>query len=121
MARVIIPTNPEKVLTLADKVMAKHTSDGANSPLNALQDNNWTENGPKVEQARALNKQAKELQKEVEKLFEQRDHLLTDVTASLRASSKTLMGIHNKNPKKLGDWGYDVHDTVHTKKNAPKP
>lgn len=121
MARVVIPTNPEKVLALADNVLAKHGADGASSPLNAMQDNNWAENGPKVEQARTFNAQAKELERQVESLYRQRDTLLTDVKSSLRSSSKMLMGIHSKNPKKLGEWGFDVHDTVSTKKTASKP
>ena len=83
MARVIIPTNPEKALSLAEKVLKKHTDDGATSPLNVLKDFNWTDNGPKVVAAAALNAQAKKLEKEVEKLYQDRDALLKPVTDTL--------------------------------------
>ena len=119
MARVIIPTNPEKVLSLAEKVLEKHTSDGAASPLNVLKDFNWTDNGPKVTEAGLLNTEAKKLEKQVEKLYQDRDALLKPVTDTLRASSKMLMGIYKSSPKTLGDWGFEVNDTPQAKK--PKP
>jgi len=119
MARVVIPTNPEKTLSLAEKVLAKHTLDGATSPLNVLKDFNWTDNGPKVMQAQLLNTQAKDLEKQVEKLYQDRDALLKPVTDTLRASSKMLMGIYKSSPKTLGDWGFEVNDTPQAKK--PKP
>lgn len=112
MARVKIPTNPEKLLSLADTVLAKHTADGPSSPLNVLQDHNWTDNGPKVADAKALNAQAKELEKQVEKLYEQRNALLKSIEATVRSSSRTLMGIYKSSPKQLGEWGFEVNDTA---------
>jgi len=44
--RVNIPTNPAQKLDLAARVYAKHTADGANSPLNAMQYHKWDANGP---------------------------------------------------------------------------
>lgn len=116
MARVVIPSNAEKVLSLADKVLKKHTSDGDSSPLNVLQDHNWTDNGPKVAKAIALNNKAKALEKEVEKLYQDRDALLKPIKDTVRSSSRTLMGIYKSSPKKLGDWGFEVNDTPQKKK-----
>ena len=51
---VKIPRNPEDLLELAGLVYAKHTTDGAASPLNSLADYNWTDNGAKIAQAQTL-------------------------------------------------------------------
>lgn len=120
MARVIIPSNAEKALALAKLVYGKHQADGANSPLNVLQDHNWTDNGPKIALADDLNAQAKELEKKEEKLYKERDALLKPVKDTLRSSSQTLMGIYKSSPKKLGDWGFEVNDTPQKKKEEPK-
>lgn len=117
MARVVIPSNAEKALALAKDVLKKHTDDGADSPLNVLQDHNWTDNGPKVAEAVAINAQAKDLEKQVEKLYQDRDALLKPIKDTLRSSSRTLMGIYKSSPKKLGDWGFEVNDTPRKKKS----
>ncbi|MCB9191512.1 MAG: hypothetical protein H6602_07605 [Flavobacteriales bacterium] len=121
MARVVIPSNAEKALALAKLVYGKHQADGASSPLNVLQDHNWTDNGPKIALADDLNTQAKELEKKLEKLYQDRDALLKPVKDTLRSSSRTLMGIYKSSPKTLGDWGFEVNDTPQKKKEEPKP
>lgn len=118
MARVVIPSNAEKALALAEKVLKKHTDDGATSQLNVLEDHNWTDNGPKVAQAIVLNDKAKELEKQAEKLHQERDALLKPIKDTLRSSSQTLMGIYKSSPKKLGDWGFEVNDTPQKKKET---
>jgi|GEM_PF-1060811 len=70
MARIVISKSPEKLLALAKKILKKHEDDGAASPLKTLLDANWTDNGPKVAEADDLNAQAKELEKKVEKVFQ---------------------------------------------------
>ena len=116
MARVVISKSPEKLLALAKLVYQKHTNDGATSPLNALQDHNWTDNGPKVAEAEDLQAQAKELEKKVEKLYQDRDALLAQVEKTVRASATLLNGIYKSSPKNLGEWGFEVNDTP-TKKD----
>ena len=111
MARIVIPRSPEQILALAKKVYAKHIADGASSQLNPLVDYNWVDNGPKVAQADDLNAQAKELEKKVEKLYQDRNALLKSVEKTVRASAKLLSGIHANSPKNLGDWGFEVNDT----------
>jgi len=120
MARVVISKSPEKLLALAKKVYQKHTNDGATSPLNALQDHNWNDNGPKVAEADDLNAQAKELEKKVEKLYQDRDALLAQVEKTVRASATLLNGIYKSSPKNLGDWGFEVNDTPQKKGDAPQ-
>ena len=46
--RIIIPTKPAELLTLAQKIYDKHLADGASSPLNAMSDFSWSVEGPKV-------------------------------------------------------------------------
>ena len=122
MARVVIPENPEKALRLAEKVMAKHTADGAASPLNTLNDHTWAANGPKVAQALALEAQAKQLEKDVENLYKQRNALIAPVKETLRSSRDLLLAAYKTNPKKLGEWGFEVNDTPQPKKKEdPKP
>jgi hypothetical protein len=120
--RVEVPRNPEKVMELATKITTKHAADGATSPLNALSDDNWTDNGPRLTQAKDLNTQAKQLEKDVENLYKQRDLLLKPVIDTVKASRDLLLGANKKNPKKLGDWGFVVNDSPKAKKKEePKP
>lgn len=121
MARVVIPKTPDKMLALSKLVYTKHQADGATSVLNALQDFTWTVNGPKVAQAEALNLQAKELEKQVEKLYQDRDALLKPIEQTVRSSSKLLSGVYKSSPKTLGDWGFEVNDTPQKKGEVPKP
>lgn len=121
MARVVISKSPEKLLALAKLVYQKHTNDGATSPLNALQDHNWTDNGPKVAEAEDLQAQAKELEKKVEKLYQDRDALLAQVEKTVRASATLLNGIYKSSPKNLGEWGFEVNDTPTKKTDSPTP
>ncbi|MBP9152596.1 MAG: hypothetical protein KBF73_09960 [Flavobacteriales bacterium] len=119
MARIVIPKTAEKMLALSKLVYAKHTADGATSPLNALQDYNWGENGLKVAQAEALHAKAKELAKKLEKLYQDRDALLAPVEQTVRSSAKLLSSIYKSSPKNLGEWGFEVNDTPQAKKAKP--
>ena len=114
--RVVIPTNPEQQLNLAELVLNKHTADGPASPLNVLVDHSWNDNGPKVGQARTLQNEITQLEKDLERKYKERNLLLAPAMQSVKASRDTLVGIHRSNPKKLGDWGYVVNDTPQRKK-----
>ena len=115
--RVVIPTNPEKQLDLAELVLNKHTTDGATGPLNTLVDHSWTDNGPKVVDARKLQDEILQLEKDLEKKYKERNLLLAPVMDSVKASRDLLIGVYKSNPKKLGDWGYVVNDTPQKKKD----
>src|SRR5437762_13324468 len=114
-ARVLIPRNPSDLLSLAESIYTEHQADGANSPLNALEDNNWTDNGAKIAQAKALDAQAKQMQKDLENLFKQRDLLLAGIDATVRSSRDLLLSKYSNNPKKLGDWSFIVSDSPKAK------
>lgn len=119
-ARVFIPRNPSELLSLAESIYTKHKTDGANSPLNQLEDDNWTENGAKITKAKALDAQAKQMQKDLENLFKQRDLLLAPINATIKASRNLLLSKYSRNPKKLGDWSFDVTDSPKAKKAEKK-
>lgn len=117
--RVIIPKNPGLFLTLASDVYTKHTDDGASSPLAGLEDNNWTDNGPKIAQAKGLQTQIGTLEKALENLYGQRDLLIAPVLATVKSSRDLLLSKFSKNPKKLGDWGFTVDDSPKPPKKSP--
>jgi len=120
MARVIISKSPEKLLALAKRVLDKHTADGASSLLINLRDYSWTEHGPKVAQAEALHLQAKEMERELEKIYQNRDALLAPVEQTLRSSARLLNGIYKSSPRNLGDLGFEVNDTPTKKTDTTK-
>ncbi len=114
--RVKIPRNPQRRIALAASIYKKHLADGVKSPLQTLSDYNWTDNGPKITEAEDLELQAKQLEKDVEELYRQRDLLLEPITLTIRSSRDNLLGIYQANYKKLGDWGFVVDDTPRAKK-----
>lgn len=99
--RVDIPTNTADLLNLATEVYAKHQEKGAASPLNAMEDNSWTTDGPKVAQALTLHTTAERLKKEMETAYRERDLLAADVKRTLLASRDTLTGIYRENMKQM--------------------
>ena len=103
--RVNIPKNPAQKLDLASKIYAKHTSMAATSPLNALQSHTWTTNGPEVANAQSLHQQAEEA-------YRKRDLLLSEIDESIKSTRDLLLGIYRDNPKELGQWGFEVDDSV---------
>lgn len=114
--RVQIPKNPEELLKLADKINKKHISDAADSPLNQLEDFNWTDNGPKIVPAQTFNDEAKQMEKDLEKKYDQRDLLVNPIDKTVKATRDLLLGKYAQNPKKLGDWGFVVDDSPKAKK-----
>ena len=110
--RVDIPTNIADLLNLATKVYAKHQEKGVASPLNAMEDNSWTTDGPKVTLALDFHNTAERLKKEMETSYKERDLLAADVKRTLLASRDTLTGIYRENMKQMGQWGFDVGDSV---------
>jgi hypothetical protein len=115
--RIIIPTSAKPLIDLAESVLNKHQSDGAQSPLIMMKSNNWETVGPKVVQASELHNQAEELKRQAENLNKQRDLLLADVKEAVKGSRDVLLGIYRDNPRELGNWGYEVNASV----SKPKP
>ena len=114
--RIVIPTNAAELLNLAQKIYEKHVADGANSPLNAMQDFSWADDGPKVAPCQQNNIDAELAAKKAEQLYRQRDQDLPIIKAIVQNSASVLKGIYAKNPKVLGDYGFVVDDSKQVKK-----
>jgi hypothetical protein len=114
--RVLIPTNASELLKLAQKIYDKHQADGANSPLNAMQDYNWATDGPKVALCTKNNSDAEAATKLAKQLYRQRDLNLPTIKAIVQNSASVLKGIYAKNPKVLGDYGFTIDDSKQVKK-----
>jgi hypothetical protein len=113
--RVIIPRNADKAFALANRVLRKHSEDGDASPLKVLQDHNWTDSAPLLERAEKLQDSVKQMERDLERKYKERDLALAPVMATLRASRDILLSVHASNPRRLGEWGYEVNDSPQRK------
>jgi hypothetical protein len=110
--RVDIPSNPSERLSLAARVYDKHMADGDKSPLNALLNHKWEDNGPRVVVAQTHNFQAEDLQRQANLEYRKRDLEQQEIDESIKSSRDLLLGIYRDNPKELSQWGFDVSDSV---------
>ena len=115
--RIAIPTNIVENLQLASKVYEKHQKDGASSILNNLDDMDWNTTGANVDLCLQKHLEAEELKRKMEEAYRTRDLYLPQINELLRASKGLLKGVFNKNPKKLGEWGFSVDDSPKVKKD----
>lgn len=118
--RIAITTNVPDGVALAQKVYDKHLADGADSPLNNMDDVDWAVTGPKLKTCKQQHDLAEDSKKAMEKAYAIRDTIYAEVTEILRISKNTLKGRFTKNPKKIGDWGFQIDDTPPPKKTKPK-
>ena len=112
--KIIIPANPTLLVALAMKILGKHTSLGAASPLNGV---DWTLNTPIINNAASLDVEAADLHRQGEKKTEERDALIPALSEFVRGSRDVLLGLNRSNPRVLSDYGFVVNDSV----PAPKP
>ncbi len=117
--RVVIPTNADEFIELGEGIIAKHTADGAASPLNGL---DMAAFETTVTDAKAQNDLQKQLRRDAELATESRDGMLgrrkdqnvnTDGTV-LNIVSRTrdiLLGTFKGNEQQLGLWGFDVNQS----------
>ncbi|MCF8278080.1 MAG: carboxypeptidase-like regulatory domain-containing protein [Flavobacteriales bacterium] len=117
--KVVIPTNADDLIQLAQDIIAKHTADGAASPLNGL---DMTAFETRVSNAAAKNALQKQLRRDAEMATEDRDGLLgkrkdqnvntdgTVVNVSARVRD-ILLGTLKGNEQQLGQWGYQVNQS----------
>lgn len=115
--RIEIPRNVEENLQLAAKVYEKHQKDGASSLLNNLDDMDWNVIGPNIALCLQKHLEAEELKRKMDEAYRTRDLNLPQINELLRASKGLLKGVYSKNPKKLGEWGFNVDDSPKTKKD----
>lgn len=114
--RVVIPTNAEELLDLARLVYAKHVEMAAALPLNIMVSHKWADNGPKVDPCLQLHYKAEELQRQAEEAYKERNLILSELNESVKASRDLLLGVYRETPKTLGEFGFEVNDSV----KAPK-
>ncbi len=114
--RVNIPRNPSLQIDLGSKIYKKHLTLAAASPLNALQAHTWAQNGPQVALALAQHQLAEDLSRQAEEAYRKRDLLLVEIDESVKSSRDLLLGVYRDNPKILGEWGFEVDDSVCTAK-----
>ncbi|WP_207896533.1 hypothetical protein [Flaviaesturariibacter flavus] len=50
--------------------------------------------------------------------YRERDLLMGDIDGIIASSRDVLKGVHKKNPKRLGEWGFTVDDTPKQKKST---
>lgn len=109
--RINIPKNVKEHLTLAKQVFAKHQTDGDTSLLKNLADLDWDKIGPNINTCLAKHLEAEECKRKMDDAYRERDRYLPEIEEILRASKSLLKAAFSKNPKKLGDWGFEVNDT----------
>lgn len=107
--KVLIPSDPDKLIDLGVKVYARHCVKGSKSPLLALQTNTWEENGFAVNNALRLCELIKTELNPSQQYFHKRDELLAKIKASLEASHDLLSDIYHDDPNELGFWGFEIY------------
>lgn len=105
--RVRIPSEKAALVTLVQKVRARHEAEGESSPLKVL---NWESINALIDEAAELEKQAQELKRAKLSVFERRKQKKEQVQQLARSIRDVLSGVHLTEKKKLGLWGFDVLD-----------
>ncbi|MBK7869479.1 MAG: hypothetical protein IPJ74_01750 [Saprospiraceae bacterium] len=118
--RIKLPINPKDILDLAHRVYQKHLADGKASLLNNLDGNTWETIGPNISIAQAKHQEAEEHKRKMEEAYRERDKYLPSITDLLRATIALLKAVFRQNPKRLGEWSFEVDDSTQGKKNDPK-
>lgn len=119
-ARIPIPTIKDApgVLKLAAAVAKGIADKGDKSEITGSLATEIKAVAAKVTQALADHDEAKDLEKRLEKLYEQRDAVVAEALPLLQRGSKSLQGNLGKaRLREMGDYGYTVNDSVKT----PKP
>ena len=78
---VIIPISPDELIELSERILAKHTADGAVSPLIGL---DMADMQAKTTQGDTLNISADQLNRDKEEAFELRDIALGPLNISAK-------------------------------------
>jgi len=113
MSRINISKNPDAFVALCKGIWAKHTADGAASPLNSI--DNIAEIGAKITEADTQNQLSAKLYRDAEQATQNRDLLIGadnpvkgTLTSFVRSTRDILSGIYKGNEQKLGEWTFDV-------------
>ena len=119
--RVNIPRNPDALLKTAGKVYNKHVADGTKSELNNMDETkyDWVKVGPTIPICQELHDKAEALKSQMEQTYRDRDALLPGIDLHVKGSRDYLKGKYSKQPKKLGEWGFEIDDTPKAPKKKP--
>jgi hypothetical protein len=118
--RIKLPLNPKDILDLAQKIYQKHLNDGSASPLHNMESNPWDTMGPEVMYAQAKHQEAEEYKRKMEEAYRERDKHVPRYSELLRSTAALLKALFRSNPKRLGEWHFDIDDSVPVKKADTK-
>jgi hypothetical protein len=113
-ARIPLPTikDAPAVLALATAVAAGIAKAGKDSLLVGTLATELQAAAAKAPAALAAHQRAKDLEKEIEKLYEQRDAVVAECLPLVQRASKSLQGSLGKaSLHQMGDYGYTVDDS----------
>jgi hypothetical protein len=111
---VDVPTNPDDLIALATKILAKDTALGANSPFKNIK--NWSAFTGLNATADANNKSSNDLYQEAEEATQQRDLALgqtgqlheNTVRWFVTSGRDVLLGLFKGSEQQLGEFGFSV-------------
>lgn len=106
--RVEIPRDPSEAIALLGTVKAKSDALGAASPLAGLE---WDKIAPAHARAAEHDGKADQFRKDSERETGERNKDMPAVNDALRSARDVLLGVYRSNPKKLGDFGFEVADS----------
>lgn len=115
--RIVLTKNPKDILEAAKSVYEKHLALGAASPLNILQDVDWSVTGLKITPTLDEHALAEYHKAKSEEHYADRDKEMPEITNTLKKSITFLKASFGDNPKKLVDWGITVDDSPRLKSN----
>jgi hypothetical protein len=123
--RIKIPTvkNALGVFDLAGQILAKHQTDGANSPIRGQLKADLEAVANDITEGVNDNAEVKALEKKIEEIYQRRNNRALRVQPLLPRVSKALQGEYGATgSRKLGDHGFVVDDSPKAPKAAkPKP
>ena len=117
-SKIKLGNSPAEILATAEKMLAKHKEMGETSPLLALADIDWKVIEGLVAEAKGSQREVEEFRMKSEAKCRERDNALEPIVEAARRSKNLLKTINDKNPKLLGEWGFDVLYTTPSKATA---
>jgi hypothetical protein len=124
---VDIPTNPDLLIGLATRLIAKDTALAANSPFKNIK--NWTNFAALNTTADTNNTASSTLYQQAEEATQARDNVL-GATGQLKENTvrwfvtsarDVLLGLFKGSEQQLGEYGFDVTYTGATPAAKPQP
>ena len=126
---VDVPTNPDELIALAFKLLAKDTALGANSPFKNIK--NWSAFSGLNGTADTSNDSSKTLYQQAEEATQQRDIALgqsgvlkeNTVRWFVNSARDVLLGLNKGQEQQLGEYGFNVTYTpsASTAKTTAQP